>query len=453
MSLPYKKLYFYNLFVFVWKKFYEFIQDINFLADVEQIYIQHYNYVDTILILDKFRNITTLVVEGLVKWDENDIKINLPNLTSLKVTGQAVKLLSKIQSHKIEIFITKFYELTDDENKILGEFLETCNQLKHFTMEDYYTDQILKIKSKLVTFEVTFYNYKPLPSSFLEFLKSQKSSLKNLTHDVHELYGDIANFIYFEMNLDKIVDYRLKFGQIYELKETTVKNLAIKNEDNDLINNLIYYENLFNCSVMLEVLSVKLPVENQLEFFRLLSNLPKLKYLKLNCDRGLNEKLPAIKLNQLERLILSPNFNADQCVKIISCCPNLTHVTMSAILSKDNFDKIFEDCSKLQEILLFSINQINDEIFETFKSVGSEFNLKIETDKKEVFDKLSESKNQLTVTLKLNQLDDLFEVRPKILKYLHYDYNFNQGRNDYNAADYDFDYNYLNNDFYFLNQF
>lgn len=342
---------------------------------------------------------------------------------NFKIDTGAFKLLKHIRTHKIEflhMLCKHQWNFYLDED--FGSFLKTCTQLKHLTLKNAYSDAIMEIKSQLETFEVI--NVKKIPSSFLYFLEAQKSSLKNLTLDAKKFKTRIANFVYFEMSLDKLVDYREKHEGLEEVKNVTVKNLAIKGESD----NFEYFKKIFPCFEMLEVLSVKLPAKQQLEFLRLLSTLPKLKYLKLDREKSTEELKPTFKFNRLEHSILSRHFTVDQYVDIIRCCPNLTHLKIdkSWILqwTKNDFERIFEVCKNVKEITLSLVNQtITDEIFETLKNAALKFNLKVEAIGKDNIEKLKNAKNRLTVFSRKYQNRDPFAAFPNILSNKFYDDN------------------------------
>lgn len=366
---------------------------------------------------------TTLVAEYMHdNGMKDDTKIDLPNLTHLRIGILEIWLLPKIRSHQIECFYMSFLPSSDDipdsEND-LGAFLESCDKLKHFTLDNCYTNEIHKIQSQLQTFEVIRGDEHDgmLPSSFLQFLKAHKSSLKNLTLAI-KFDNEIANYIYFEMSLDKIVDHNYLECKILELKEATVKNLAIK-----LHSDFKFYSRLFKCCEMLEVLDVIMPYEKPFEFLGQLSNLPKLKYLKLK-RYGIteNEFNVLFKFKRLERLIIDCSFNAEYCVKLIRCCPALTHVKMYKTLTKENFDEIFKVCKDLKEIV-FIINQVTDEDLESFKYIGSKISLKIEAfmaEFQQVIEKLGDVKNRMTAYSTKLAIRDPFVVVPRILNHMYF---------------------------------
>lgn len=102
---------------------------------------------------------------------------------------------------------------------------------------------------------------------------------------------------------------------------------------------------------------------------------------------------------------------------------------MFATLTENDFEKIFEVCDKIEEICLFSTNGVNNKNLATFKNVGLKVKLKIQTNSKKVIAKLCDAKNRLTVfPKKIQRIVGPFEVCPRILSHLYYDYSDDHSR-------------------------
>lgn len=376
--------------------------------------------------LIKCQNLTTLVVEVDFGNLDTTVKIDFPNLTHLK---SSVSVLPVIQSHKVKFLYLTRGEGTWNRQKSLNlsKFIVTCSELKHLTYSGFWSNQICKLKNHLESLELRMIfdlslNSKPL-------FESQKASLKYLSLDVYKIDDNITDFIYHEMNLEKLMDRRMEWGEMNKLKDIAIKNLALNNDKENFTQRL--YPHCHN----LEKLSINIV---RMDGIRLISRLPKLKHLKLRRNSFGVKIEENLQFPQLEELIL-PEKNSHNYFNMVCGSSKLKRLGMAGDISVlSDFHIILECCPDIEEIDVGVIEDLTEDMSETLKIAASKVNVKCQVTKVDDFDKLVQLKSRLIVSLKTREYyDDPFSLELKKLGELHADindyYHFDSScyRNDY----------------------
>lgn len=339
--------------------------------------------------LTKMINLSELVIEGLVI--DTRKPIILPTLKILKLSHKSLSLLAFIRANELKSLILRAW--SDKWQFYLNGFetlIGISTKIKNLTLNGLPEMPVLNPKVHLASLELN--NVKLIDQSVLATFESQKMSLNYLKLDAANMHVEVSDYVYHQLKLKTLVDYCLVRGSFEDPKGVAIENLELKAEQEKID----FIQSLFTRCDFLDTLTINLPKAIEGEILNLVSELPKLRKLKITEWSFDGDIEAGLTFYQLEKLILPSRRK----IKGFFSCPKLKYLELRATSSSTDLHEIMNKIPNCAGLNLGEVYNLNVEMLEMLKLVAAVVNIKCEVSNSDCFKKISELKNGIAVKLR-----------------------------------------------------